>query len=108
MINEDFKKMISGIESKLGKENTALISDDLGTLISDNLNMNKEITDKNTKIEEQNKLNEKLVLANSSLLQQVGVQSPTAPISNKKEMKEEEETKISWEDCFDKKGNFLK
>ena len=109
MKNEDFKKIISGIESKLGKENTALISDDLGTLISDNLTMNKDISDRDNKIKEQDTLNEKLVLANSSLLQQVGVPD-TVPIKKESGSKKEEveEKTISWEDCFDKKGNFLK
>ena len=109
MINEEFKKIISGIESKIGKETTALISDDLGTLISDNLVMNNTISEKENKIKEQEQTNQKLVLANSSLLQQVGVPDTA---SNKKEVvskKEEvEEKTISWEDCFDKKGNFLK
>ncbi len=108
MINEEFKKIISGIESKIGKETTALISDDLGTLISDNLVMNNTISEKENKIKEQEQTNQKLVLANSSLLQQVGVPNTEEPKKKRKEKNDEEEEKISWEDCFDKRGNFLK
>ena len=68
--------------------------------------MNKTITDKDNIITEKTELNNKLVMANSSLLQQVGVPDDTKKIT--KENKEDEEQKISWEDCFDKKGNFLK
>lgn len=108
MKNEDFKKIISGIEEKIGKDNSAIIADDLGTLISDNLTMNKTIEEKDNTISEKEKLNEKLVFANSSLLQQVGVPCETPKENKKVAIEDEEEKKISWEDCFDKKGNFLK
>ena len=110
MKNEDFKKIISGIEEKIGKDNSAIIADDLGTLISDNLTMNKTIEEKNNTITEKEKLNEKLVFANSSLLQQVGVPGETPKENKKKKDYEEDEDgepKISWNDCFDKKRKFL-
>ena len=110
MRNEDFKKIISGIEEKIGKDNSAIIADDLGTLISDNLTMNKTIEEKNNTITEKEKLNEKLVFANSSLLQQVGVPGETPKDNKKKKDYEEDEDgepKISWNDCFDKKRKFL-
>ena len=106
MKNEDYKKFVENMQSKLGKENSAIISDDLATLISDNITMNEEILKRDTKIKEQNDLNQKLVSANSSLLQQVGSSSFEEP--KVKDTKEDTEEKISWEDCFDKKGNFLK
>ena len=96
------------MQNKLGKENSAIISDDLATLISDNISMNGEITKRDSTIREQNELNQKLVSANSSLLQQVGTSSFEEEKPKRKESKEETEEKISWEDCFDKKGNFLK
>lgn len=107
MKNEDFKKFVEGIQSKLGKENSSIIADDLGTLISDNINMNKEIETRDNTIREKEELNDKLVKANSSLLQQVGVpdETPKKPQSGSNDSEEE---KISWNDCFDKKGNFLK
>ena len=109
MKNEDFKKVIEGIEGKIGKENSALISDDLGTLISDNITMNKSISERDEKIKKQEETNQKLVLANSSLLQQVGTtEVKETKKKRKNEDDEDEEMKISWADCFDKRGNFLK
>lgn len=108
MKNEDYKKFVENMQSKLGKENSAIISDDLATLISDNITMNEEILKRDTKIKEQNDLNQKLVSANSSLLQQVGSSSFEEEKPKVKGTKEDTEEKISWEDCFDKKGNFLK
>ena len=107
MKNEDFKKIIYGLKEKLGKENSSIIADDLGNLISDNINMNKEIEKRDNTIREKEELNQKLVFANSSLLRQVGVpeETPKKPQSGSNDSEEE---KISWNDCFDKKGNFLK
>lgn len=108
MKNEDYKKFVENMQNKLGKENSAIISDDLATLISDNISMNEEISKRDSKIKEQDQLNQKLVSANSSLLQQVGTSSFEEEKPKRKESKEDTEEKISWEDCFDKKGNFLK
>ena len=107
MKNEDFKKIIDGLQEKLGKENSSIIADDLGNLISDNINMNKEIEKRDNTIREKEELNQKLVFANSSLLRQVGVPEET-PKKPQSESNDSEEEKISWNDCFDKKGNFLK
>lgn len=109
MKNEDFKKIVEGLQEKLGKENSSIIADDLGTLISDNITMNKMVEDRDRTIKEKEELNQKLVFANSSLLQQVGVpdETPKRKTSSGTETIDEEE-KISWNDCFDKKGNFLK
>lgn len=107
MKNEEFKKLIEGLQEKIGKESSSIIADDLGNLISDNIAMNNTIDEKNKLIKEKEELNQKLVFANSSLLQQVGVpeETPKKPQSGSNDSEEE---KISWNDCFDKKGNFLK
>ena len=108
MKNEDYKKFVENMQNKLGKENSAIISDDLATLISDNISMNEEISKRDNEIKEKNELNQKLVSANSSLLRQVGTSFFEEEKPTRKESKEDTEEKISWEDCFDKKGNFLK
>ena len=108
MKNEDFKKIIDGLQEKLGKENSSIIADDLGNLISDNITMNRTIEEKDKTIKEKEELNQKLVFANSSLLQQVGVPEDTPKKKTSSGSESEEEDKISWNDCFDKKGNFLK
>lgn len=108
MKNEEFKKVIEGIQNKLGKESSGVIADDLGTLISDNITMNNTITEKDTIIKEKEDLNQKLVFANSSLLQQVGVPADNTDENKKSSSKNEEKKTISWSDCFDKKGNFIR
>lgn len=109
MKNEDFKKIVEGLQEKLGKENSSIIADDLGTLISDNITMNRMVEERDKTIKEKEELNQKLVFANSSLLQQVGVPDDTPKkTSTGSSFDEVEEDKISWNDCFDKKGNFLK
>ena len=110
MKNEDFKTFVGKMQEKLGKENSAIISDDLATLISDNISMNEEITKRDNSIREKDELNTKLVSANASLLKQVGTSAVQTQVLNTKTKtdSEEVEEKISWEDCFDKKGNFLK
>ena len=107
MKNEDFKKVISGIEEKLGKENSSIVADDLANLISDNISMNKLVDEKNATIKEKEELNQKLVMANSSLLQQVGVPEDIPKGKKSSSRSEDEEEKISWSDCFDKKRKLL-
>lgn len=109
MKNEDFKKIVEGLQEKLGKENSSIIADDLGTLISDNITMNRMVEERDRTIKEKEELNQKLVFANSSLLQQVGVpdDTPKKTSTGSKTFDEVEEDKISWEDCFDKKRKFL-
>lgn len=107
MKNEDMKKFVESIQNKLGKENSSIIADDLGTILSDNISMNKTIEEKDNMIKEKEQLNQKLVVANSSLLQQVGVPEET-PKTKTSSSEGDEEEKISWDDCFDSKGKFLK
>ena len=110
MKKDEMKKFISGIESKLGSESASIISDDLGVLLTDNETMNNEIDKRDMKIKEQDDLNKKLVSANSSLLRQVGTSiSDDIEVETKtKKDSNPEEEKISWSDCFDSKGRFLK
>ena len=106
MTKDAMTNFINDIEGKLGKENSSLISDSLGLLVTDNekvleneINLKKEIEDLKNK-------NSKLVSANSSLLQQVGQVSikevETKPESSSKE------TEVSLYDCFDKSGKFIR
>ena len=46
MLPKDFEKITQSIQEKLGQENVGLIADDLGKLITDNANMNKEMKSK--------------------------------------------------------------
>ena len=50
MIEKEFEKITKSIQDKLGKENTSLIADDLGKLITDNATMNKDLRTRDERI----------------------------------------------------------
>lgn len=96
-------ELTSKIESTLGAENFAMISDTVGEILTGNtLNM-QAIADRDKEIGTLKDRNEKLVTANGALLQKLPVGKSEVP----KETKEEAPKKISWTDIFDKKGNFI-
>lgn len=92
------------IEETLGKENSAMISDTLGEIITGNTENMKMIAARDEEIKKLQDRNEKLVSANGALLQKVpmGFEKPT-----QKKEKEESTPKISLKDAFDKNGNFI-
>lgn len=91
------------IESTLGAENFAMISDTVGEILTGNTMNMKAIADRDKEIDSLKDRNDKLVTANGALLQKI-------PVGQEKvKPKEEEKPKeISWNDVFDKKGSFLK
>ena len=103
MKKEDLQKLFNGIEEKIGKENFAKMSDDIGVLLTDNENMNNTIVNKDSEIKQLKNNNELLITANGNLLQQVGMGEEIS-------LKEEKETpkKFSLKNAFDEKGNFKK
>ena len=104
MKKEDFEKLTNNMQEKLGKENSGLIADDLGTLITDNNAMLLEIENKNKEIEKLKADKETLITTNGNLLQQVamGLEEKTKTEDNKPK------EKFSFQSCFDEKGNFKK
>lgn len=96
-------ELTSRIESTLGAENFAMISDTVGEILTGNtLNM-QAIADRDKQIDTLKDRNDKLVSANGALLQKLPVGNSTV-----KEKPEEEKPKsISWNDVFDKNGKFI-
>lgn len=105
MKKEDLNKSIKSIEKKLGKENMALIQDDLGIIVAQNDNTIKEQEKLNNTIEEQAKQIDNLVLSNANLFQQVGMEDKNN--FNKNLEDEEPKQKFSFKSAFDEKGNFI-
>ena len=96
-------ELTSKIESTLGAENFAMISDTVGEILTGNtLNM-QAIADRDKEIDTLKDRNDKLVTANGALLQKIPVGKEKQP-----EKSEEKPKEISWNDVFDKKGSFLK
>lgn len=105
MNSEELNTFLDSMKEKLGEENSALISDDLGNLITKNTEVFNMMGNKDKEIANLKSLNEKLVSANGSLLQQVSAgfeKNPHDP--------EEEPPKKSFDfrDAFDEKGHFKK
>lgn len=109
MKKEEMESLTASMQEKLGKEASAKIADDLGKLITDNAQMNKEIENKNSQITKLKQDKENLIATNGNLLQQVamGEDFSSNVITRKQEQKEEEKP-FSFKDCFDEKGNFKK
>lgn len=97
-------ELTSKIESTLGAENFATISDTIGEILTGNtLNM-QALADRDKEIDTLKDKNEKLVTANGALLQKIPVGRTEQP----KEKTEEKPKEISWDSIVDKKGNFLR
>lgn len=110
MKKEDFDNLTKSMQEKLGKEASAKIADDIGKLITDNTQMNNEISKRDNEINKLKQDKENLIATNSSLLQQVGMSTDDFSISNSKKQKEDEKENkpFSFKSCFDEKGNFKK
>lgn len=103
MDDDTILKLTSKIEETLGKENTAMISDTLGEILTGNTNNMKAIADRDAEIAKLKERNEKLVSANGALLQRVPVGFEKA----EEKKVEEKPAKLDWKDAFDKNGNFI-
>ena len=103
----NFEEITKNINTKLGKETSAKIADDMASLMTYNSNMKKDIKNKNDEIEKLKKDKEMLIEANGSLLQQVSQESEDIL---KPTPKEEDKPKKSFNfyEMYDERGNFKK
>ena len=106
MNNKEYQDLLNSASEKLGKENSALVSDIFGTMISDNSEMNKMIQAKEKEIEKLQKTNEMLTQANGQLLQQVSMGFEEK--EEKREAEKEEKKPFNFNSVFDEHGNFRK
>ena len=103
MDDDKILELTGKIEATLGKENSAMISDTIGEILTGNTENMKAIADRDARIKALEDKNEKLVAANGALLQKLPLGEPT-----KAEKKEEKEVKkINLKDAFDRNGNFI-
>lgn len=99
---EEYEKVLNSIQEKIGDENSGLIADDLGTLLTDYQELNENLNNKNTQIEELNKTKEMLVSTNGKLLQQVGM----GIIKPEPEEDTKPKEPFNFKNCFDEKRKF--
>lgn len=104
MDDKTLAKISNSIKKKIGDENFAKISDDMGTLITGNAANLEAIKKGEEQITELRETNAQLITANGNLLKQVpmGIEEPD---NSEKESKKPE--KIDVRSAFDSKGNFI-
>lgn len=105
MDDDKILEITGNIEKALGNEAYATISDSIGELLTGNSENMKALAERDAEINKLKDRNEKLVSANGALLQKI-------PVGRQEEKPKAEEAKesksISWNDIFDKKGNFIR
>lgn len=107
MKTEDFKKLTDEINEKLGKENASKIADSMAKLITDNVQVNKDLKTRDEEIEKLNKDKEVLMETNMSLLQQVPMGEDTKVKEPEKEKTPKEKaSNFDYKEVFDEFGNF--
>lgn len=103
MDEDKILELTGKIEETLGKENTAMISDTLGEILTGNSENMKAIAERDEQIKKLQDRNEKLVSANGALLQKIPMEKADSEVnSNEREAPK----KINLKDAFDKNGNF--
>lgn len=107
MKEEDFKSITDSIQEKLGKESSGIIADDIGKILTLGSQSINTINSKDNEIKTLKDTNEKLVLANGNLLQQIPMASDYDKHQSKKEDSEEKKS-FNLRSAFDSKGNFKK
>lgn len=103
MDDKQLNKISNSIKKKIGDENFAKISDDMGTLITGNSSNLAEIKKRDEQIAELKTTNEQLITANGNLLKQVPMGSDTDDTPEK----ETEPKDLNMREAFDEFGNFI-
>lgn len=104
----DLELITKDIQKKLGKENSAMITDDLANIITIKSNYEKELQNNKEEIEDLKKSKETLIEANGNLLQQVSMASEPKKEEPKKEEPKANPLNFNFSSMFDEKGNFKK
>ena len=104
MKSELLKEITDNISEKLGEENSGVIADDIGKLITANTQTIETIDSLNKRIESLEETNKKLIQANGSLLKQL----PAVADYDKHQTEEApaEKKSFNFMSVFDKNGNF--
>lgn len=106
MDNKTLESITNSITKKLGKETAALIADDIGTLITKNTEAYDSSVKKDEEIKQLKSNNEKLVIANGNLLQQIPMGNK--PYREDEVEKESKSSNFNFRDAFDENGRFKK
>lgn len=106
MDDKIIESFMTSSEEKLGKDEFAKISDEIGIIVTKNAETQKQLQSQADEIARLKRDKETLVIANGNLLKQVPVHTDT----REKEADDFEDAKqpeISVRDAFDENGNFI-
>lgn len=105
MTEDELNTINESIKEKVGEETFATISDDIGKIITGREAMAKDISDRDTTINNLKEKNQQLVDANASLFKQI----PKSSSNTDSKVNDQDETpleNVSLRSAFDKNGNF--
>lgn len=104
---EDFEKLVNKIKDGLDETTSALISEDLLSVIS-NYNMAVDTVEETKTENEKLKADkDELLKVNGRLFQKIGFDKEDAEDDDKKEEKEDDKEEIKIEDVIDEKGEII-
>ena len=104
---EDFEKLVNKIKDGLDETTSALISEDLLSIIS-NYNMAIDSIEETKAENEKLKADkDELLKVNGRLFQKIGFDKEDAEDDDKKEEKEDDKEEIKIEDVIDEKGEII-
>ena len=104
---EDFEKLVNKIKDGLDETTSALISEDLLSVIS-NYNMAVDsIEETKTENEKLKADKDELLKVNGRLFQKIGFDKEDAEDDGKKDEKEDDKEEIKIEDVIDEKGEII-
>lgn len=104
MDDKIIESFMTSSEEKLGKDNFAKISDEIGIIVTKNVETQKQLHDQADEIERLKRDKEALVTANGNLLKQV-------PMGHEKQEEDDDAKKkqpFNYASAFDKNGRFVK
>lgn len=103
MDGNKLRKLTESMSEKLGEEQSAMIADDMGLIMTGFEDMNNQISERDKRIKELEEDKAKLVASNGNLLRQIPVMKEEA-----EEEKDVAKKPFNFKDAFDAKGNFKK
>lgn len=105
MDGKQLRELTQSIDKKLGADNSAIIADDIGTIMTGFETMSKTIEERDAEIKQLKEDKDKLVASNGNLLRQITI---THDKDDDEEKNEGAKKKFNFRDAFDAKGNFKK
>ena len=100
------KKLLIQCKKKIGKEKASVIADNFATIISDNMQMNKDLTSKDKEIEKLKRKRRFNDTKYESTSTNTHGRSKKKPTEREPETKKPKASAFDYREVFDENGNF--